>query len=308
MASPFCTACGATLAEGQRFCVKCGSAVGQAPVPAPPPVVEETVVVAAPKYVEPPPPPLPPPVPPPAPYAPPPPPSQQVYVPLPTPVPAPPPTMAPPPMMPPPLMPMPAAPVASSGPGAGLWIGLLGFLLLLGGAGLWFYTTRMSKPHPVTVETATSERAPQPQVPTAPAAPPLVVQNPATPEPAAPEPVTHAPPPSPAPKPEGMPPNPDIAKKTPVAPPVQQPPVPVTAPPVVPSKPTSGTLHAAVEVAKYGEVVFEGLPNDRLRLIFDHDAWQPTIHRQPNGTQTLVMRSLKQGIQRSCDVKWEIVQ
>jgi len=67
-------------------------------------------------------------------------------------------------------------------------------------------------------------------------------------------------------------------------------------------------LHAAVEVAQNGEVVFENLPAGRLRFIYDHSAWQPTIHRQANGTQTLVMRSLKAGIQRTCDVQWEIVQ
>ena len=30
MASPFCTACGATVADGTRFCVKCGQPVGEA--------------------------------------------------------------------------------------------------------------------------------------------------------------------------------------------------------------------------------------------------------------------------------------
>jgi outer membrane biosynthesis protein TonB len=180
-----------------------------------------------------------------------------------------------------------------------LWIGLLGLLLLLGGAGLWFYTTRMAKPHPVPVpvETAANDPAPQPAPQPPPLQPEPEHQAPpvAAPVDTAPAP---APPPSSSPKPEVIPPNPDFAKKTP-------PPAP---PPPVAEKPTSGSLHAAVEVAQYGEVVFEGLPNDRLRLSFDHDAWQPTIHRQPNGTQTLIMRSLKQGIQRSCDVKWEIVK
>jgi hypothetical protein len=74
------------------------------------------------------------------------------------------------------------------------------------------------------------------------------------------------------------------------------------------TNPTSGTLHAAVQVAQNGEVVFENLPAGRLHFTFDHDAWKPTISRQANGTQTLVMRSLKPGIQTTCDVRWEIVQ
>jgi hypothetical protein len=61
-------------------------------------------------------------------------------------------------------------------------------------------------------------------------------------------------------------------------------------------------------VQQNGEVVFENLPAGRLRFTYDHTAWQPTIHRQANGTQTLVMRSLKAGMQRTCDVQWEIVQ
>jgi hypothetical protein len=67
-------------------------------------------------------------------------------------------------------------------------------------------------------------------------------------------------------------------------------------------------LHAVVEVAQNGEVVFDNLPAGRLHFTFDHSLWQPTISHQPNGTQTLVMRSLKKGIQTVCDVKWEIVQ
>jgi outer membrane biosynthesis protein TonB len=189
----------------------------------------------------------------------------------------------------------------------------LGVLLLLGGAGLWFYTTHMQRPHedpPVQVAAAQPVAAPAPST---------------TPE---------VPPPNPDfAKPEVPPPNPDFAKKdqvpapatdkpvrgsntatrpvnpAPASPPQQEQPAPVTPKPAVKAaSPTTGTLHAAVEVAQNGEVVFDNLPAGRLRFIFDHSAWQPTIHRQANGTQTLVMRSLKAGIQRSCDVQWEIVQ
>jgi outer membrane biosynthesis protein TonB len=186
---------------------------------------------------------------------------------------------------------------------------LLGLLLLLGGGGLWFYTTRMAKPKTIAVETVPVDPAPQTPPPAAPAPSPEAPPPSVAPQEQAP------PPPSPASKPEDVPPNPDFAKKAPKPAPVPvepavRPRVPAAPAPPAPvaEKPTSGSLHAAVEVAQYGEVVFEGLPNERLRLIFDHDAWQPTIHRQANGTQTLVMRSLKQGIQRSCDVKWEIVK
>lgn len=70
--------------------------------------------------------------------------------------------------------------------------------------------------------------------------------------------------------------------------------------------PTSGVLcNGAVNVPQSGQLVFENLPGDRLHFTFDHDAWRPTIRRQPNGTQTLVMRSLKPGIQTGCDIRWE---
>jgi hypothetical protein len=108
------------------------------------------------------------------------------------------------------------------------------------------------------------------------------------------------------PPPPEAPPKPAVQTRPPVALPRADPPPP--APPAKAARPTTGTLHAAVEVAQNGEVVFEGLPGDRLHFIFDHSAWRPTISHQANGTQTLVMRSLKPGIQTTCDVKWEIVE
>ena len=80
-------------------------------------------------------------------------------------------------------------------------------------------------------------------------------------------------------------------------------------PPTETTRPTSGVLcDGTVQVPQYGELVFKDLPGDRLRFKFDHDAWQPTIHRQPDGGQTLVMRSIKPGIQTKCDMRWELVQ
>lgn len=286
MSAPFCTACGATVADGTRFCVKCGQPVGHA---APPANAQTTVLM---------PPPAAPPLPPPVAQAP-------VWTP-------------PPPPPPPPLMQPPV--VQKEGPGAGLWIGIFGILLLLGGAGLWFYTTRGPGAHGVL--TAAQDT---------PTAGPTVSPTPAQPTPTPTS--TFVPTPTPNPETEVIPPNPDQAQKdaapTPAprqpaqprsqptpqpaqtrpaisAPPPQSDPEP--APTVRAARQTSGVLHASVEVAQNGEVVFENLPGARLKFTFDHSAWQPTITHQSNGTQTLVMRSLKPGIQRTCDVQWEIIQ
>jgi hypothetical protein len=79
-------------------------------------------------------------------------------------------------------------------------------------------------------------------------------------------------------------------------------------PPASRASPTSGVLHASIVPAQHGDVIFKNLPGGRLKFTFDHDAWQPTIRRQLNGTQTLVMHSLKPGSQTACDVGWKIVQ
>ena len=92
----------------------------------------------------------------------------------------------------------------------------------------------------------------------------------------------------------------------PSAPPVPQ---PAPAPPVEASKPTSGVLcNWPVEIPHNGEVKFRNLPSDRLKFTFDHDAWLPRIQREPDGTQTLIMRSIKPGVQTMCDIRWEVVQ
>lgn len=276
MSAPFCTGCGATIAAGTRFCVKCGQPVGLAAPP--PPAVQPA---------------------------------------------------APPP--PPPTMPShgsqftaaqdpvglyPPPPPPKQGAGAGLWVGLFGVLLIICGAGLWYgFHAGLLAGKGAKQVAVTSEPVP---------AAPVRAPAPSTPP--------EAPPPNPDfPKQEEPPPNPDLAKKAP-AEPIDQPvrgapgtnrprpanPAPAAPPPqpepvaprpaVKAASPTTGVLHAAVEVAQNGEVVFENLPAGRLRFTYDHSAWQPTIHRQTNGTQTLVMRSLKPGIQRVCDVQWEIVE
>jgi hypothetical protein len=190
-------------------------------------------------------------------------------------------------------------------------------LLIVCGAGLWYgfhaglLDGKGAKQVAVTSEAVPAAPVPAPAPNTTPEAPP---PNPDFAK-------KEEPPPNPDfAKKEEPPPNPDFAKKMPqpaVDVPVRNAPgtkprpanpvTPAPAPSAPKPAPTTGRLHAAVEVAQNGEVVFENLPAGRMRFTYDHTAWQPTIHRQTNGTQTLVMRSLKPGIQRVCDVQWEIV-
>jgi hypothetical protein len=82
----------------------------------------------------------------------------------------------------------------------------------------------------------------------------------------------------------------------------------VSSPPVEISIPKSGVVcNGAVNVPQFGQLVFGDLPSERLHFTFDPDAWQPTIQRQPDGRKTLIMRSLKPGIQTYCHVRWEVV-
>ena len=75
------------------------------------------------------------------------------------------------------------------------------------------------------------------------------------------------------------------------------------------SKPTSGVLcNGPVEVRQNWEFVFRNLPGGQLKFTFDHDAWLPILSREPDGTQTLIMRSVKPGIQTKCDIQWEVVR
>ena len=85
-----------------------------------------------------------------------------------------------------------------------------------------------------------------------------------------------------------------------------------SSPPEAPAeaaKPTSGVLcNGPVEVRQNWEFTFRNLPGGQLKFTFDHDAWVPRIHRELDGTQTLIMRSIKPGIQTKCDIRWEIAQ
>lgn len=81
------------------------------------------------------------------------------------------------------------------------------------------------------------------------------------------------------------------------------------APAPAPSAPTSGVLHYSGPPVPYGgTVVFINLPSERLSFTFDHQSWQPLISRQPDGTQKLTLRSLRQGEQTQCDVEWKVIK
>ena len=57
-----------------------------------------------------------------------------------------------------------------------------------------------------------------------------------------------------------------------------------------------------------GTVVFDNLPKARLRFAFDHALWQLTIKPNPDGTKKVILISLAQGSQSSCDLGWEIIE
>jgi hypothetical protein len=89
--------------------------------------------------------------------------------------------------------------------------------------------------------------------------------------------------------------------------------VPVPAPIIhkvpEPKSLTAGVLHYAGPPVHYGEAItFSGLPGAMLRFSFDHSSWQPRISHQPDGTQTLTLRSLTQQDQTQCEVRWEVAR
>ncbi|HLX45184.1 MAG TPA: serine/threonine-protein kinase [Bryobacteraceae bacterium] len=153
-----------------------------------------------------------------------------------------------------------------------------------------------------------AEPSPAPATPPEASAPQAQAPPPAAPEPAAPK--------ASSPKP----PRPAAATQTdedrqrqleqqksapPPPSPVEQQKPPVDSAPA--AHPTSGILrYSGPPVPLNGKVTFQNLPAARLRFTFDHDAWQPVISRQANGSQTLILVSKKQGLQSKCEVRWEL--
>jgi len=73
-----------------------------------------------------------------------------------------------------------------------------------------------------------------------------------------------------------------------------------------PAPHSSGTLHYSGPPVPYGGViVFSNLRGGRLRFVYDRSSWQALISRQPDGSQTLTLRSLQHADQSRCDVQWE---
>jgi hypothetical protein len=57
-----------------------------------------------------------------------------------------------------------------------------------------------------------------------------------------------------------------------------------------------------------GVVVFDHLPQARLKFAFNHQAWSLTLKPNPDGTKKATLVSLVPGYQTSCDLGWEIVE
>ena len=79
--------------------------------------------------------------------------------------------------------------------------------------------------------------------------------------------------------------------------------------PPVPAAVHSGVLHYQGPPVPYnGVVVFDHLPQARLKFNFDRQAWTLIIKPNPDGTKRVTMISQKQGSQMNCDLSWEIVE
>lgn len=79
--------------------------------------------------------------------------------------------------------------------------------------------------------------------------------------------------------------------------------------PLTPGPPHSGLLHyTGPPVAYNGKVVFDHLPQARLKFNFDRQAWTLVIKPNPDGSKRVTLISQKQGYQTNCDVSWEVVE
>lgn len=83
------------------------------------------------------------------------------------------------------------------------------------------------------------------------------------------------------------------------------PPPPPPPPPPAWTGPDSGQFdYSGPPVPQNGEVIFEPLPPGRVLLNYDQGKWSATLEPLGNGTQRLVMRSLKAGNQKKLRVRW----
>ena len=73
-------------------------------------------------------------------------------------------------------------------------------------------------------------------------------------------------------------------------------------------QPATGMLHYQGPPVPYGgTVVFDNLPKARLKFSFDGTAWRMVIKINPDGTKKVILTSLKQGFQSTCDLGWEVI-
>jgi len=86
-------------------------------------------------------------------------------------------------------------------------------------------------------------------------------------------------------------------------------PPPSSTPTATPAAPRSGTLHYQGPPVPYnGVVIFDHLPQARLKFTFNRQAWSLTLKLNPDGTKRATLISLVQGYQTSCDLGWEIIE
>ena len=205
----------------------------------------------------------------------------------------------------------------------GLAIAIAAVVLVAAGGGwAWYaYSHRpVSSAAKPSAETEQSQAQPPAQEPAS-SAPGTTVQ-PAKPPAGSPEvtvpgaprtPPQPAPAPSPAPAPPIQPRSSSQSSHgnpTAPTPEFRAPPAAKTAPfPAQPAQPHAAVLHYhGPPVAHGGTVVFDNLPKARLKFTFDHAAWQLIIKTNPDGTKKVILSSLLQGYQSSCDLGWEIVE
>jgi hypothetical protein len=71
----------------------------------------------------------------------------------------------------------------------------------------------------------------------------------------------------------------------------------------------SGILHyQGTPVPHNGTIVFDNLPQARLKFNFDHQAWSLIIKANRDGTKRVTLISQAPGYQTTCDLGWEIVE
>jgi hypothetical protein len=71
----------------------------------------------------------------------------------------------------------------------------------------------------------------------------------------------------------------------------------------------SGVRHYQGPPVPYGSVViFDNLPRERLKFTFDNTAWRLIIKPNPDGSKKVILNSLKQGYQTTCDLSWEKIE